>query len=70
MEREKRSWALTGLEKVNKFTLIGFLGVATVAALVGANSLVVTALGLAAVDAGQMLFIKKINRKPNNPQAA
>ena len=52
------------LKKVNKITLFGALGVAAVAAVTpGLQALVVPALALAAVDAGQIVITNKYNRK-------
>lgn len=53
----KKSRVLELYKNVNKLTMIGFLGFAAVAALV------VPALSLAAVDAGQMIVIDRINKK-------
>jgi hypothetical protein len=63
----KRSKILEVLKNVNKLTLVGFLGFAVVAAVV-APELVVPALSLAAIDAGQVIVIDKINKKKSNPK--
>ena len=58
----KKSKVLELYKNINKLTMIGFLGFAAVSAIV-APALVVSALSLAAVDAGQMIVIDKINKK-------
>lgn len=66
-EQEKpRSRLLEAYKKLNKLTLAGFLGFATVAAFV-APHLVVPALYLAALDLGQVLIINRVNKKKENP---
>lgn len=60
--RETRSRPLEWYKNVNKVTLVGFLGFAGVAAFV-APPLVVPALTLAAIDAGQIVVINRINKK-------
>ena len=65
-EQEKpRSRLLEAYKKLNKLTLAGFLGFATVAAFV-APHLVVPALYLAALDLGQVLIINRVNKKKEN----
>ena len=58
----KKSRVLELYKNINKLTMVGFLGFAAVAAVV-APVLVVPALSLAAVDAGQMIVIDRINKK-------
>lgn len=59
---EVRSGALEGYKNFNKLTLTGSLGFAAIAAFV-APALVGPALGLAALDIGQILVINNINKK-------
>jgi hypothetical protein len=59
---EVRSKGLEFYKKFNKLTLVGTLGFAAVSAAV-APGLVVPALGLAAVDVGQIAVIDRINKK-------
>jgi hypothetical protein len=66
-QEQKRSKLLELYKNVNKLTMIGFLGFAAVAAFV-APALVIPALGLAAVDFGQMKVIDRINKKKQNPK--
>lgn len=58
---EVRSQALEGYKNFNKLTLTGALGIAAftpaLAPLIG------PALGLAAIDVGQIVFINSINKK-------
>jgi len=62
-EQEKpRSRLLEVYKKLNKLTLAGFLGFAIVAAFV-APHLVIPALSLAVIDAGQVLVIDRVNKK-------
>jgi hypothetical protein len=62
--QEVRSRPLQWYENFNKLTLVGALGVAAVAAVTpGLSPLVVPALTLAAVDAGQIIIINRINKK-------
>lgn len=55
---EVRSRGLEAYKNLNKLTLVGALGVA-----VFVPALAVPALGMAAVDVGQIYFIDKINKK-------
>jgi hypothetical protein len=64
-QEAKKSKLLEGLKNVNKLTMVGFLGFAGVAAFV-APELVIPALGLAAVDFGQMKIIDRLNKKKVN----
>lgn len=61
-QEQKRSKILELYKNVNKLTMVGFLGLAAVSAVV-APALVVPALGLAAIDGGQMIVIDRINKK-------
>lgn len=65
-KQQPRSRLLEAYKKLNKLTLAGFLGFATVAAFV-APHLVVPALYLAALDAGQILIINRVNKKKDIP---
>ncbi len=61
---EVRSQALEGYKNFNKLTLTGALGIATIAAFTPAlTPLIGPALGLAVVDASQIVFINSINKK-------
>ncbi|MBI3984467.1 MAG: hypothetical protein HY344_00795 [Candidatus Levybacteria bacterium] len=66
IEQEKpRSRLLEIYGKFNRLTLAGFLGFAGVAAFV-APHLVIPALSLAVIDAGQVMVIDRINKKKNS----
>ena len=61
--KEVGNRVLDWYKEINKLTLIGALGFAAVAAFV-APALVNPALTIAAIDAGQMVFINSVNKKP------
>jgi hypothetical protein len=66
-QEQKKSKFLEAIKNVNKLTMVGFLGFAGVAAFV-APELVIPALGLAAVDFGQMKIIDRLNKKSNSKE--
>lgn len=66
-QEQKKSKLLEGVKNINKLTMVGFLGFAGVAAVV-APELVIPALGVAAVDFGQMKIIDRINKKKQPPK--
>jgi hypothetical protein len=57
-EQEVRSKSLETYKKFNKLTLAGAIGVAVFVPV-----LAVPALGLAAIDAGQIYAVNKLNKK-------
>ena len=61
-KQQTRSRLLEVYGKLNRLTLAGFLGFATLAAFV-APHLVIPALSLAVIDAGQVLVIDRVNKK-------
>ena len=66
-KQQTRSRLLEVYGKFNRLTLAGFLGFATLAAFV-APHLVIPALSLAVIDAGQVLVIDRVNKKKEKPE--